>query len=380
VSIDPDAPEFLDEPEEKTVEPIYPTGPALRVASEQVELTFLDREAVRERYARAGEDTEPEEADLEIRTPIGVRIPVFEGPLDLLLFLIRRDKLDIYDIPIGHITEQYLGMLGVMQVLDLEVAGDFLVMAATLMRIKARMLLPSWPEDEEDEEDPRGELVRQLLEYRKFKEAAKDLHGREEDRRRLFGRGFIPEFEVDLPPDLEPVSQFALIEAIKDVLARVGEEFFYQVELEDVTLEEKIELILSELAGTGRVLFADLMLRHPRRMHVVVTFMAMLELAKQGVLTVAQEAAFGQIWVYRIEEGRVSGEVDPDASATEPEAAAPDRAAAPAGPGAPAADPEAAAAAPDVPEEAPLARLEAPEDAPPGPSPEPQPEDPHGTH
>jgi len=286
--------------EAKPGEPIYPMGPALRIDPGTVQLTFLD-------LAASAEPTE-EDADrhpgLEIRTPLGVRLPVFEGPLDLLLYLIRRDRLDIYDIPIGHITEQYLNMLGVLQVLDLDVAGDFLVMAASLMRMKARMLLPTWPEDEEDE-DPRADLVRQLLEYRKFKEAARTLKEREEDRRLLYGRGFVPEVEADLPVELEPVSHFVLIDVMKDVLSRVGEEFFYQVELEDVTLEEKIAIILGELGEHGRALFVDLVARTPRRIHVVVTFMAILELAKLGRIAVAQEANFGQIWIYPVVAGRV---------------------------------------------------------------------------
>jgi segregation and condensation protein A len=185
------------------------------------------------------------------------------------------------------------------------VAGDFLVMAATLMRLKVRMLLPTWPEGEEDEEDPRAELVRQLLEYRRFKEAARRLKDREEERRLWYGRGFVPVFESDLPPELEPVSHFALIEVMKDVLARVGEEFFYEVELEDVTLEEKVALVLGELKEHGRVLFLDLINRFPRRAHVVVTFMALLELSKQGEVAVAQEKAFGQIWIYPVREGKV---------------------------------------------------------------------------
>jgi segregation and condensation protein A len=289
-----------------------------------VRLTFMDPREVREHEAlrEATEGGDPD--DVEIKTPFGVSIPVFEGPLDLVLYLIRRDKLDIYDIPIGHITEQYLGMLGVLRVLDLEVAGEFLVMAATLMRLKARMLLPTWPEGEEDDEDPRSELVRQLLEYRKFKEAAENLRLREADRLRMFGRGFVPAVEPsDLPPELEPVSQFALIEAIKVVLARVGEEFFYEVELEDVTLEEKVDLISRELEEQGRILFTDLMLRHPRRLHVVVAFMALLELARLGKLTMAQEKTFGQIWVYRAEGAPADAQRTEEAHALDAETAAP---------------------------------------------------------
>ena len=277
-------------------EPIYPMGPALRVPAEAVQLTLLELPT-----GPAPPTAEEEEhPGFELKSPLGVRLPVFEGPLDLLLYLIRRDQLDIYDIPIGHITEQYLGMLKLLEVLDLDVAGDFLVMAATLMRLKARMLLPTWPEGEdEDEEDPRGELVRQLLEYRQFKEAARRLQVKEEERRLLFGRGFIPEVEADRDTPLEPVSHFLLIDVLKDVLARVGEEFFYRVELEDVTLEEKMELVLSELEAEGRVLFVDLVSRTPRRVHIVVTFMAILELARLGRIVLAQEAPFSQIWIYR---------------------------------------------------------------------------------
>ena len=292
--------------EERTTTPIYPTGPALKISPESIHLTFLKLES--DPLMTEPGDEEPKHPGLEIKTPLGVRLPVFEGPLDLLLYMIRRDEVDIYDIPIGPITEQYLGMLGLIKVLDLDVAGEFLVMAATLMRIKARMLLPTWPDDEEDEEDPRAELVRQLLEYRQFKEAAQELKQREEERRLLFGRGFVPEGEADIPVELEPMSHFILIDVMKDVLSRVGEEFFYEVELEEVTLDEKITMVLQELAENGRALFVDLIARYPRRIHVVVTFMAILELARLGRIAIAQEAAFRQIWLYPVVDGRVVAE------------------------------------------------------------------------
>ncbi len=328
---EPDAAQGLQESspdDDETPDPapvkelIYPSGPAMHVAADAVQLTFMDAAQTRATVARSQELAEDgaEAQEFQFTSPLGVRLPVFEGPLDLLLYLIRRDKLDIYDIPIGHMTEQYLAMLGALQVLDLEVAGDFLVMAATLMRLKARMLLPTWPEDEEEDEDPRSELVRQLLEYRTFKEAAARLQDCEGERRQLYGRGFIPEVQVEFPLELEPVSQFALIEAIKDVLARVGEEFFYQVELEDVTLEEKIALVNHELETRGRVLFTDLLLRHPRRIHVVVTFMAILELAKLSRVALAQEAAFSQIWLYRVQDGKlVQDPVGPEATGADPD-------------------------------------------------------------
>jgi|GEM_PF-94352 len=310
-------------------EPIYPSGPALDIPADAVQLTFLDTESLRrfqeERLGEIAGEGEapsrdvPDPGSLELRTPLGIRIPSFEGPLDLLLHLIRRDKLDIYDIPIAHITEQYLAMLGVLQVLDLDVAGDFLVMAATLMRIKARLLLPTWPEDE-DEEDPRGELVLQLLEYRRFKEAALALKHQEAERRRHYARGTVPRVENDAPVELAPLSHFALIDVMKDILSRAGEEFFYEVQLEDVTLEEKMALVSRELETKGRIHFVDLVSRYPRRMHVVVTFMAVLELARLGRLAVAQEANFGQIWLYPVREDvPATGERTPDAREATPE-------------------------------------------------------------
>ncbi|MDZ4804094.1 MAG: segregation/condensation protein A [Candidatus Eisenbacteria bacterium] len=237
-------------------------------------------------------------------SPIQVTLPVFDGPLDLLLHLIKRDEINIYDIPIAHITEQYLAYIGMMSLLDLEVAGDFLVMAASLMRIKARMLLPPAPGQAADEDeilDPRDELVRQLMEYRRFKGAAGQLQSAEETRRHVFERGYIPPIGGDELPELAPVSLFTLLDVLKDVLARVGEEFFHEVRLEEVSLEEKIELVETMLAETGRILFLDLLIRFPRRMHAVVTLMAILELSRLGRIAVRQEGLFGEIWIYRTE-------------------------------------------------------------------------------
>jgi segregation and condensation protein A len=249
-------------------------------------------------------------------SPIKVSLPVFDGPLDLLLHLIRRDEINIYDIPIARITEQYLTYIGMMRLLDLEVAGEFLVMAATLMRIKARMLLPPPPGEaaEEEEPDPRDELVRQLLEYRKFKEAAGHLQEAEAERRQFFARGFAAPSGADELPELMPVSLFALIDVLKDVLARVGEEFFHEIVMEEVSLEEKIRLIEEELSARGRILFRELVERFPRRIHAVVTLMALLEMARLGRLSVNQERTFGEIWIYPAGEpscGSGQGEESP---------------------------------------------------------------------
>src|SRR5215207_1746308 len=151
-----------------------------------------------------------------------VKLERFEGPLDLLLHLIQRDEIDIYDIPLARITQQYLTYIELMRLLDLDVAGEFLVMAATLMRIKAKMLLPLPAVGEEEQEgDPREELVQRLVEYRQFKEAAGTLKMREEDRRLLFGRGMIPGEDEMGPLPLAPATLFDLLDALNRVMSRI---------------------------------------------------------------------------------------------------------------------------------------------------------------
>ncbi|MEP7029097.1 MAG: segregation/condensation protein A, partial [Candidatus Eisenbacteria bacterium] len=150
-----------------------------------------------------------------------VKLERFEGPLDLLLHLIQRDEIDIYDIPIARITQQYLSYIELMRLLDLDVAGEFLVMAATLMRVKARMLLPTPPRGEEEEIDPRVELVQRLLEYRQFKEASSTLKSREEHRRLEYERGMVPGDEEAGPLPLAPATLFHLLDALNRVLSRL---------------------------------------------------------------------------------------------------------------------------------------------------------------
>ncbi len=169
-----------------------------------------------------------------------VRLDIFEGPLDLLLYLIKKEELDIYDIPITRITEQYLETLNLMELLDLDIAGEILVMAATLMQIKSKMLLPPDPSGETPEElDPRAELVRQLLEYKAFKEAAENLRGFEGKRSEIFTRfGVEPESEGDDSPFLE-VSLFDLISAFSLVLKNLPKSDFHEVEKDEFTVAER---------------------------------------------------------------------------------------------------------------------------------------------
>lgn len=227
----------------------------------------------------------------------------FEGPLDLLLFLIKRDKIDIYDIPIARVTEQYLEHVRLMQALDLEVAGEFLVMAATLMRIKAKMLLPKPEvEGEEEEEDPREELVRRLLEYRRFKNAAERLKERAEERKQMVGRGRLDleEPEVDEPAELEiPVDLVGLLRTFAQLIERAPRIEPYEVILDEYSLEEKLEGIEIVLGREEEVEFTDLFSEGASRAEVIVTFIAMLELLRLQRIRLRQSAVFGRIWIRR---------------------------------------------------------------------------------
>jgi segregation and condensation protein A len=235
----------------------------------------------------------------EGRSTIRVRVPVFEGPLDLLLHLIQRDELDIRDIPIAKITREYLETLELMRELDLEVAGEFLVVAATLMRIKARMLLPP-AITEEEEEDPREGLVRQLLEYSRFKEAAQGFGMLESERRLLYERGAPAQLEdPDAPESREllPVSMFRLLDALKTVLARKAPPLVHTVQAESMSLEEAMGLMETQLRTRPKVLFAELLESFWTRLEKITAFLGLLELLKLGAIQATQESLFGPIWI-----------------------------------------------------------------------------------
>jgi len=231
-----------------------------------------------------------------------VKLDVFEGPLDLLLFLIKRDKIEIYDIPIAHITKQYLEYIGLMKELNLELAGEFIVMAATLMRIKVRMLLPK-THDEEEEEDPREQLVSALLEYRKFKEAAQILKGKEAEQSRWFPRTDFS-FLNRLPEDeiLVEASLSDLIFAFKRILDTQPKETFHTIDYPKVGVEERIEYILNCLAQKDGVVFTELFSDTPIKLVMVVTFVAVLELIRLQKIYIRQTKHFSDIWVFRNEK------------------------------------------------------------------------------
>ncbi|MGE5176437.1 MAG: segregation and condensation protein A [Hyphomicrobiales bacterium] len=247
--------------------------------------------------AEAGDGAPRPDGGPEGRLPIRVQLPAFEGPLDLLLHLIQKDEIEITDIPIARITKQYLETLELMRELDLEVAGEFLVMAATLMRIKARMLLPPVLSEEAEEEDPREGLVRQLLEYRRFKEAAGDLERLEADRRLRFERGAPAQLEDPEASELLPVSLFRLLDALKNALARQAPPVVHTIVAEPIRIEEAMGLLEATLRERPRLLFEDLLVQFVTRIEKITAFLGLLELLKLGRLEVAQEELFGPIWI-----------------------------------------------------------------------------------
>ena len=244
-----------------------------------------------------------------------VRLEEFEGPLDLLLFLIKKQEINIYDIPISKITEQYLAYITVLEFLNLELAGEFLVMAATLMRIKARLLLPRETADEEDIEDPRSELVQQLLEYQKFKQAASDLEAMEYQRRLLFVRPEL-EWEGAEPPEETDYNLFDLIIALKQVLDR-AEERPMEIQVEEVTIEEKMEYLRERIEPGKRVPFASLFEEGADAMEIIVTFLALLELLRLGTFKFRQTKSFGTIHIYRKKERAAKSQERKDGGAEE---------------------------------------------------------------
>ncbi|HEY5741801.1 MAG TPA: segregation/condensation protein A [Terrimicrobiaceae bacterium] len=234
-----------------------------------------------------------------------VKLEVFEGPLDLLLYLIKRDEVDIYDISIERIAKQYLEYMEAFQVLNIELAGEFIVMAANLLYIKSRTLLPKeeqMPEEDAEEDDPRWELIRQLIEYKKFKEAASQLRTREALQEKLFPRfPSVPELAPSSNLLVEEVGIFDLINAFQKVLKRLEqsqrEESLREIFEENFTVSDKIEFLLRVMADGVALRFGECFTRAASRTEIVVTFLAMLELIRLRQLRVRQDSHFEEIWI-----------------------------------------------------------------------------------
>ncbi len=232
-----------------------------------------------------------------------IKLRDFEGPLDLLLFFIKRDELDIYNIPIAKITKEFFDYLQYMRDLDLEIAGEFLVMAAELMQIKVKMLLPPEP-GEEEEEDPRANLVKRLIEYKRFKEVALELVAREEEQMKLAPRGYreadprIMEMEED-ERSLSDVSLFDLIASFQYVVARIPKKFVHEIVKINVTIDEQIEYILKFFSRRSEATFAELIAGMTEKIRIVVTFLALLELIRSRKLVVRQSEPFQELSIMR---------------------------------------------------------------------------------
>jgi segregation and condensation protein A len=264
-----------------------------------------------------------------------VKFEVFEGPLDLLLYLIKKEEVDIYQVNLTRLATQFIEYIETMRLLDLEIAGEFLVMAATLMYIKSRELLPvdqqAQVEGEDDSEDPRWELIRQLVEYKKFKDAASQLQTLEARQEDVFPR--LPgalEFSSD-SPSRQPASLFDLVNAVTAILKRFGEHHDRRDIFEDKwSVSEKIEYLLRALSERGSLKFSELFEGVTSRSEVVVTFLAVLELIRLKQITALQHEPFGEIEICRVNPTAVEpSKSEAVANAQPPDPAAPLTAAAP---------------------------------------------------
>lgn len=232
-----------------------------------------------------------------------IQLEKFEGPLDLLLYLIKKDDIDVCDIPIASITDQYMEYIKTMQLLNLEVVGDFLVMAATLMQIKSKMLLPPDPLAVMPEEDPRSELVRRLQEYQQFKQIAENLKEKEAFRQSLFTRLVDEQAMEQLKEDSKEVyieaSLFDLINALNSAIAKVPEKPVYQINEDQFTIEGQIHSILHRLVEFPKVSLIELFRKASCKTEIICTFVAVLELVRLKEILAFQRRAFDDIEIVR---------------------------------------------------------------------------------
>lgn len=236
-----------------------------------------------------------------------IKLNTFEGPLDLLLFFIRRDELDIYDIPISRITKEFIDYLNLLEKLDLEVAGDFLLMAATLMQIKVRMLLPKEIDDKGAEIDPRADLVSALIEYKRYKEMSDEFSYLETNQRKVTYRGNFDKDEIEKQPELDTllknISIFDLIKAFQTALMEKPKEIVHEVEKANVTIDEQIDFIMAKVKEFGRVNFINLVKGITEKIRIVVTFIALLELIKMGEIGLKESPNFNDFEIYDLQHG-----------------------------------------------------------------------------
>ena len=237
-----------------------------------------------------------------------IKLDQFEGPLDLLLFFIKRDELDIYDIPISHITKKFLEYVNFIKILDLELAGDFILMASTLMHIKARMLLPREIDEKGEEIDPRAELIQALLEYKKYKEVSEELSFYESNQRKIKYRGNFDADVSEAPPEydilLKNVSIYDLAKAFKRAIEEIKEVPVHQVRKINISIEEQVDFIFSQFKDKTEVHFLKLVEKMTEKIRVVITFIALLELVKMSSVGIKESPNYNDFILYRIENGQ----------------------------------------------------------------------------
>ena len=240
-----------------------------------------------------------------------VKLEIFEGPLDLLLYLIKKDEIDIYDIPISHITEQYLAYLELMQELDISVAGDFLVMASTLIFIKSKLLLPPEPKvggEDDLTDDPRAELVERLLEYQKFKSAAQMLYSRGEIESACFTRGPI---ETDSSNPEVSATVFDILRVFREILKRAEAKVEMEIARDEITVAEKLAQIHAMLEERDRINVRELFELSRSKRELIITFLALLELVKEWKIYLTQSELFGEIFARKRAEAPRDIEEEP---------------------------------------------------------------------
>ena len=236
-----------------------------------------------------------------------IKLEQFEGPLDLLLFFIRRDELNIYDIPISRITKEFLEYVNLIKLLDLEIAGDFILMASTLMHIKVRMLLPREMDEKGEEIDPRTELVQALLEYKKYKEMSEELSFFESNQRKISFRGNYSidskETYSDYDVLLKDVSIYDLAKTFKKIIEGIKEEPIHEVITINISIDEQIEHIMNLIEAKPELTFLDLVGGMKEKIRIVVTFVALLELTKMGKIGIRASKNYNNFTLYKLTNG-----------------------------------------------------------------------------
>ncbi|HMN23775.1 MAG: segregation/condensation protein A [Ignavibacteriaceae bacterium] len=236
-----------------------------------------------------------------------IKLDQFEGPLDLLLFFIKRDELNISDIPISRITGEFLEYVNLIKLMDLEVAGDFILMASTLMHIKVRMLLPREIDERGEEIDPRADLIKALLEYKKYKEVAEDLTYFESSQRKISFRGDFSEDSMESPPEFEillkNISIFDLAKAFKKAIEGIKPQAVHEIKKINVSIDEQIQYILSRVLEKGEIHFLSLVHGMKEKIRIVITFVALLELTKMEKIGIKESSEFNDFVIYGVTNG-----------------------------------------------------------------------------